>query len=120
MRISDWNSDVCSSDLASRGSPRLPHLGYATTMIPMLLTLLALAAQPAAAEQPATPAAPDPRPYVALVTDLGTITLRIEDRRAPVTAKNFLRYSEPSGMDSLEKRRVGTGGGERVVPVVRR
>src|SRR3546814_11267106 len=91
MRISDWNSDVCSSDLASRGSPRLPHLGYAPTMIPMLLTLLALAAQPAAAEQPATPAAPDLRPYVALVTDLGTLTVRIEDRRAPVPEQNFHR-----------------------------
>src|SRR3546814_17230786 len=70
-------------------------------MIPMLLTLLALAAQPAADEQPATPAAPDPRPYVALVTDLGTITVRIEDRRAPVTPKNFLRYVDTKRMDGL-------------------
>src|SRR3546814_5084156 len=68
----------------------------------MLLTLLALAAQPAAAEQPATPAAPDPRPYVALVTDLGTITVRIEDRRAPVTAKNFLRYVDTKRMDGFK------------------
>src|SRR3546814_11334455 len=71
-------------------------------MTPMLLTLLALAAQPAAAEQPATPAAPDPRPYVALVTDVGTITVRIEDRRAPVTAKNFLRYVDTKRMDGFK------------------
>src|SRR3546814_13220162 len=71
-------------------------------MIPMHLTLLALAAQPAAAEQPATPAAPDPRPYVALATDLGTITVRIVDRRAPVTAKNFLRYVDTKRMDGCK------------------
>ena len=78
----------------------------------MLLPLLALAAQPGAAEQPApppaaqpapaTPTGPDPRPYVALVTDLGTITVRIEDRRAPVTAKNFLRYVDAKRMDGFK------------------
>lgn len=42
---------------------------------------------------------PDTRPYVALVTDLGTIVLRIEDKRAPVTAANFLRYVATKRMD---------------------
>src|SRR3546814_10171639 len=28
MRISDWSSDVCSSDLAAAGAPPPPSLGY--------------------------------------------------------------------------------------------
>lgn len=81
-------------------------------MLTLLLPLLALAAQPAAAQpdstppsaaaDPATPAAPDTRPYVALVTDLGTITLRLEDKRAPVTAANFLHYVDTKRMDGFK------------------
>jgi peptidyl-prolyl cis-trans isomerase A (cyclophilin A) len=81
-------------------------------MLTLLLPLLALAAQPAAAQpdstppstaiEPATPAAPDTRPYVALVTDLGTITLRLEDKRAPVTAANFLHYVDTKRMDGFK------------------
>lgn len=44
----------------------------------------------------------DARPYVALKTDLGTITLRIEDKRAPVTAANFLRYVDTKRMDGFK------------------
>ena len=81
-------------------------------MFTLLLPLLALAAQPVAAQpdstppstaiEPATPAAPDTRPYVALVTDLGTITLRLEDKRAPVTAANFLHYVDTKRMDGFK------------------
>lgn len=80
-------------------------------MVTMLLPLLALAAQPAATPPdpapPLSPAAethagPDTRPHVALVTDLGTITVRIEDKRAPVTAKNFLRYVDTKRMDGFK------------------
>ncbi len=46
--------------------------------------------------------APDTRPYVALVTDLGTITVRLEDKRAPITAKNFLRYVDSKRMDAFK------------------
>ncbi|MBA3940478.1 MAG: peptidylprolyl isomerase [Sphingopyxis sp.] len=46
--------------------------------------------------------APDTRPYVALVTDLGTITVRLEDKRAPVTAKNFLRYVDSKRLDTFK------------------
>jgi len=46
--------------------------------------------------------APDTRPYVALVTDLGTITVRLEDKRAPVTSANFLRYVDAKRMDGFK------------------
>ena len=81
-------------------------------MLTMILPLLALAVQPAV--QPDAPpaatdhapdaiaAAPDTRPYVALDTDLGTITVRIEDGRAPVTARNFLRYVDTKRMDGFK------------------
>lgn len=81
-----------------------PPLGYASSMFTMLLPLLALAAQPvpAQADPASSPVAvPDTRPYVALDTDLGTITLRIEDKRAPITAKNFLRYVDSKRMDGF-------------------
>ena len=52
---------------------------------------------------PVTPAIEtDTRPYVALVTDLGTITLRIEDKRAPITAANFLRYVDAKRLDGFK------------------
>lgn len=44
----------------------------------------------------------DTRPHVALVTDVGTITVRLEDRRAPVTAANFLRYVDAKRMDGFQ------------------
>ncbi|HJS11916.1 peptidylprolyl isomerase [Sphingopyxis sp.] len=44
----------------------------------------------------------DTRPYVALATDLGTITVRIENRRAPITAGNFLRYVDAKRMDGFK------------------
>lgn len=44
----------------------------------------------------------DTRPYVALVTDAGTITVRIESKRAPVTAANFLRYVDAKRMDGFK------------------
>ena len=44
----------------------------------------------------------DTRPYVALVTDLGTITVRVEDKRAPITATNFLRYVDAKRLDGFK------------------
>ena len=46
--------------------------------------------------------APDTRPYVALVTDAGTITVRLEDKRAPVTAANFMHYVDTKRMDGFK------------------
>lgn len=57
---------------------------------------------PPAVPAPVTPAIEaDTRPHVALTTDQGVIVLRIEDRRAPVTAKNFLRYVDSKRMDGF-------------------
>ena len=86
-------------------------------MLITLLSALALAAQTAAVPPQATQLPPpvppvpapvtpaveaDTRPYVALVTDLGTITLRIETKRAPITAGNFLRYVDAKRMDGFK------------------
>jgi peptidyl-prolyl cis-trans isomerase A (cyclophilin A) len=89
-------------------------------MIGAMLTLfaaLALAAQstpvPPQATQLPPPVPPipapvtpvveaDTRPYVALVTDLGTITVRIEDKRAPITAANVLRYVDAKRLDGFK------------------
>ena len=89
-------------------------------MIGAMLTLfaaLALAAQstpiPPQATQLPPPVPPipapvtpvveaDTRPYVALVTDLGTIIVRVEDKRAPITATNFLRYIDAKRLDGFK------------------
>ena len=74
-------------------------------MLPSILLPLAAAVQsvPQEAPPPETPpAAPDTRPYVALVTDSGTIVVRLEDKRAPVTAANFLRYVDARRMDGFK------------------
>ena len=94
-------------------SPRTPALGYVPRMLTIFLPLLTLAAQPAetmpasppapaATSGPSAAAAADTRPYVALTTDLGTITLRLEDKRAPATAANFLRYVDTKRMDGFK------------------
>lgn len=86
-------------------------------MLTIFLSALALAVQtapvppqttqlPPAIPPVSTPVKPvieaDLRPYVALVTDLGTITVRIETKRAPVTATNFLRYVDAKRMDGFQ------------------
>lgn len=86
-------------------------------MLTTLLSALALAAQSAPVPPQATQLPPpvptvsapvtpvfeaDTRPYVALVTDLGTITVRIENKRAPITAGNFLRYVDAKRMDGFK------------------
>jgi len=86
-------------------------------MLTTLISALALAAQSAPVPPQATQLPPpvptvpapvtpvveaDTRPYVALVTDLGTITVRIENKRAPITAGNFLRYVDAKRMDGFK------------------
>jgi len=73
------------------------------TLIAALVATAALLAAPLAG-QPAVPApvpmlAPLPLPHVALETSLGTIVLRIEAARAPITAANFLKYVDSKRYD---------------------
>jgi len=76
-------------------------LAAQSTSVPPQATILPPPAPPVPA--PVTPVIEaDTRPYVALVTDLGTITLRIENKRAPITAGNFLRYVDAKRMDGFK------------------
>lgn len=85
-------------------------------MLTQILSALALAVQSptvppqvtqlpppmSAVPAPATPVVEsDTRPYVALVTDLGTIIVRLETKRAPLTSANFLRYVDARRMDGF-------------------
>jgi peptidyl-prolyl cis-trans isomerase A (cyclophilin A) len=59
---------------------------------------------PAPTAQPAAKPAPSPAripavPHVAIETSLGTIVLRIEVERAPITAANFLKYVDAKRYD---------------------
>jgi peptidyl-prolyl cis-trans isomerase A (cyclophilin A) len=55
---------------------------------------------PAATAKPAPAAAPIPGiPHVALETTMGTIVLRVEAERAPLTAANFLKYVDMKRYD---------------------
>lgn len=47
----------------------------------------------------APPVADTTRPRVALETDLGRIVVQLEDKRAPITAGNFLRYVDEHRFD---------------------
>jgi peptidyl-prolyl cis-trans isomerase A (cyclophilin A) len=76
-------------------------LAAQSTPVPPQATILPPPAPPVPA--PVTPVVEaDTRPYVALATDLGTITVRIENKRAPLTAGNFLRYVDAKRMDGFK------------------
>lgn len=63
----------------------------------IILAFLALLAAPLAAQD-----TPSPRTdLVTLETTMGTITVRIETERAPVTAANFLRYVDEKRFDGI-------------------
>lgn len=63
----------------------------------IILALAALFAAPLAAQD-----TPPPRTdLVALETTMGTITVRIETERAPITAANFLRYVDEKRFDGI-------------------
>ncbi|WP_033074127.1 peptidylprolyl isomerase [Sphingopyxis sp. MWB1] len=72
-----------------------------TLSLAALLLLQPEAAKAAPDPIPSAPVSED-RPHVALDTDLGTIIVRIEDKRAPVTAANFLRYVDAKRMEGFQ------------------
>lgn len=71
----------------------------------LLAPLVALAQTVPPAPPVAAPApAPTPRPAtqkVAIETSLGRIVLELETERAPVTARNFLRYADQKRLDGI-------------------
>lgn len=75
---------------------------FALAAIPLALAIMA-AAPPAR-----RPAPPPPAPEVlpdamrlAIATELGTIAVEIDLKRAPVTARNFLRYADERRFDGI-------------------
>ncbi|HMO75448.1 MAG TPA: peptidylprolyl isomerase [Sphingopyxis sp.] len=83
-----------------------------TALLSLIFAVQTVAVPPQATQLPPSPPpipAPetppvvvDARPHVELVTDLGSITVRLEDGRAPVTAANFLRYVDAKRMDGFK------------------
>jgi peptidyl-prolyl cis-trans isomerase A (cyclophilin A) len=71
-------------------------------LAPLLFALLSAAA-------PKKPAAPAPLPdivRVAMVTELGTMTMDIDAKHAPITARNFLNYVDQRRFDGVTFYRV--------------
>lgn len=68
-----------------------------------------LLALPALAQTPATPEAPT-LPRVDIVTDVGTMTVEVDTRAAPVTGANFLRYVDKKMLDGVSFYRVVKAG----------
>ena len=67
----------------------------------LLLSLLLVLAGPALAQTP--PAAPSaPLPRVAVETSKGRIVFELDVVRAPITARNFLRYVDRRAYDGME------------------
>lgn len=73
-----------------------------TLLAAALLAPAVALAQTTPASAPAT--APAPRPAtqkVAIETTLGRIVLELETARAPITARNFLRYADQKRLDGI-------------------
>src|SRR3546814_3860858 len=99
MRISDWSSDVCSSDLQARRLPPAPAPGMVAAMIAPLLVLLA-AAQAAAAPAPSDPIAADWKPIpddelmVMTLGDGHRVVIRLASAYAPEHVANLKRLAK--------------------------
>ena len=70
----------------------------------LFLMLFFLTALPAAAQTP--PSAPPANPRVAFETSAGRIVVEVYADKAPVTAKNFLRYVDGKRLDGISFYRV--------------
>lgn len=72
-----------------------------------LIALLALtAAAPAKRTKPVPPAPLPDIVRIAMVTDLGTMTMDIDAKRAPITARNFITYVNQKRFDGTTFYRV--------------
>lgn len=78
---------------------------FALFAVPLMLVLTAAAPAPVPAPQADTV-------RVALVTDQGTIVVELDQKNAPVTTRNFLRYTDQKRFDDIRfyrSMRLGTG-----------
>lgn len=63
---------------------------------------MVLAALAVVAAVPSTAQTPEPSlPRVAIVTTVGTLTVEVETKRAPISAANFLRYVDQKRLDGV-------------------
>jgi peptidyl-prolyl cis-trans isomerase A (cyclophilin A) len=67
-----------------------------------------LLALPAAAQTPSSPTAPNPR--VALETSAGRIVVEVYADKAPISARNFLRYVDAKRLDGITFYRTAKAG----------
>jgi len=94
--ISDWPSP-----------PLLRHdpvmfSRFALIAAPLLFALTAAAPRPAAKARPVPVEAPLPDVVrVALATELGTITIDLDAKHAPISSANFLRYVQQKRFDGI-------------------
>jgi peptidyl-prolyl cis-trans isomerase A (cyclophilin A) len=75
------------------------NLRIARFVSPLLLVLTAAAPGPKPAPLPDTV-------RIAMITELGTITLELDAKHAPVTTRNFVRYSDQHRFDGITFYRV--------------
>lgn len=82
----------------------------------LLLAILLCLAGPALAQPPPPASAPAALPRVAMVTEKGRVVLELDVVRAPITARNFLRYVDNRRFDGMQfYRAMRTGEGVGLV-----
>lgn len=85
------------------------HRKLLARLLPGAALAAGVAATAAGEEQDAQAPAPDPRPVVEIVTDLGPITVELRPDRAPQTVANFLALVDERFYDGLVFHRVIAG-----------
>jgi peptidyl-prolyl cis-trans isomerase A (cyclophilin A) len=68
----------------------------------LLLLFATLLALPAAAQTPSAPPAAPTTARVALETSAGRVVIEVETAKAPITARNFLRYVDAKRLDGMQ------------------
>lgn len=74
---------------------------FALAALPLILAAAATSLSAAPARRPAPPAPLPDLVRVAMNTEVGTIVLELEAKKAPVTVRNFLRYTDERRFDGI-------------------
>ncbi len=85
---------------------RLRHDSAMTLQFALLAPLLFVSLTAAAAKPTAKPAPLPDTVRVAMVTDMGTMTMDIDVKHAPITARNFINYVDQKRFDGVTFYRV--------------